>query len=85
MPDKVRLTVDLDFEQGIRLRKNLEWGEQGHIFRKIVSELNNFIELYGKVGVALMMSDKMSLIDLMALKEKREKKNGVKGSKTKHT
>ena len=83
MPDKIRLTVDLSDEQGFRLRKNMEWGDQGHLFRKIVDQLNEFIERYGKVGIALFMSDELSLLDILSMREK-EKQGGIKGPKTKH-
>ena len=84
MADRIRLTVDLSFEQGARLRKNLTWGEQGYIFRKIVDEFNDFVEKYGKVGVAMFMSDQLSLMDVLTIKDK-EAQGGLKGSKTKHT
>jgi hypothetical protein len=77
-----RLSVELSDEQAVRLRKALDWGEQGQLFRKVVDDLLTFVERYGKVGMACYMTNKISLLNIMEMKEVE---NGPKKSKAQHT
>jgi hypothetical protein len=78
--ERPRLSVELSDEQAARLRKALDWGEQGTIFRKIVDDFLIFVETHGKVGLACYMTDRISLLQIM---EAKEKENGPKKSKAK--
>lgn len=81
--EQPRLIVEVSDEQMIRLRRNLQWGQQGHLFRKLIDDMMDFVERYGQPGIALYMTNKVSLLQLMELKEK-EKEDGSKKPKAKH-
>ena len=78
MPEKPRLIVELSDDQIFRLRKNIEWGQQAYIFRKIIDDLNDFIEIEGKSGLALYMTGRLSFLETMKIIEKEREKTLLK-------
>ena len=75
-----RLNVQISEEQSDRLRRLLPWGVQGELFRKIVTDTCDFIEEYGKIGIAAYMTNRISLLDML---KKKETKDATKRPKAK--
>lgn len=66
-----RLSIVLTDEQRQKLNKLLPWGSGNILFNTIIDELIVILEEYGHAAIGLIVSKKVSMLDLMRISEQK--------------
>lgn len=66
-----RLSIELTEEQQARLSKLIPWGHKRALFSTVVDGLINLIEEYGQPMIAVIISGKLSVAELIDLFDRR--------------
>ena len=78
-----KLSILLREDQREKLNELLPWGSGTILFSAIIDELIPILEEYGHAAIGLIVSKKVSMLDFMKLKERKETVNGHKLTKAK--
>lgn len=65
-----RLVVEVTEEQKRRLNNLLRWGVGKSVFSSIIDSLINFLEDYGEMGIAAIISGEYDFLNTMKKKKK---------------
>jgi hypothetical protein len=80
-PTIPRLSVNLTHEEQERMQTLIPWGIQSAIVRTLINGMLNLIEEYGEVAIAMLLTGKVGIIDIVRTIERRHK-DGADGPKT---
>jgi len=64
-----RLSIDLTMEQYSRFIRLVPYGSKGRLLVKVLDVLLDTIEKHGDLAIGAILSDKVSVIDLLKVKE----------------
>ncbi len=70
-----RLSIELTEEQHSKLSHLIDWGQKRALFGAIVDGLIPLLEEYGAPLIAVIVSGKLSVVELIDLFEKDKKGN----------
>lgn len=74
--NRPRISVEISEEEQTLLQDHIPWGLQSAIVRTLVRGAINIIEEYGEVGIAALITGKVSTLDVLRALE-RSKKDGT--------
>ena len=66
-----RLCVDISPKEQKRLQELIPWGLQNAIIRTLVDGMLNLIEEFGEVAIALLLTGKISTLDVIKAVESK--------------